>query len=383
MKSHVGILYSLIFVCFGGKVFTQNNSKISESPFLFEASYTGDIVNNLKGGIKSGSCYLGMANLHINFDVGKAGWWNGAQFYVNAANTHGTSPTAKLLGDMQVASNIDAGNHTFIQELWMKQTIWKVEITAGLQDLNFEFAASENGAVFLNSSFGILPSISGNIAAPIFPLTTMGLTAKWKVSEETALLVAIYDGSPTDFDYNPHNLNWRVSAGDGVLAITELQKTIEIKEHPGTYKLGIYTHNHLIETNFIPDFPDSLNNSIFGIYGYADQKVWQHAEKQMGLFAQLGYSPSETSNNELYFGFGANITGLFCSSKTDILGLAFAHANFNDNQGSESAIELTYQRQIAQNIFLQPDLQYIINPSGNSSNLGNCLVATLRFGVSF
>ena len=136
MKSHVGILYSLIFVCFGGKVFTQNYSKISESPFLFEASYTGDIVNNLKGGIKSGSCYLGMANLHINFDVGKAGWWNGAQFYVNAANTHGTSPTAKLLGDMQVASNIDAGNHSFIQELWMKQTIKNVEITAGLQDLS-------------------------------------------------------------------------------------------------------------------------------------------------------------------------------------------------------------------------------------------------------
>ena len=139
------------------------------------------------------------------YDTEKAGLWKGTFVYVNAANTHGAMPSAELLGDMQVASNIEAGNHTYIQELWIKQAFKNLELTAGLQDLNVEFAASEYGAMFLNSSFGILPIVSGNIPAPIFPLTSLGLTAKWNILKNTTLLAAVYDGSPSDFDYNPYN----------------------------------------------------------------------------------------------------------------------------------------------------------------------------------
>jgi porin len=366
-----------------GLLFSQETGKTINNPFQFEASYTGDNVNNLRGGIKSGSCYLGMANFHITFDTEKSGLWKGTQFYVNAANTHGDSPSSELLGDMQVASNIEAGNHTYLQELWVKQSLGNIEITAGLQDLNVEFATSENGSQFLNSSFGILPSISGNIPAPIFPLTSLGFTTKWNVSEKTSWLAAIYDGSPTNFDYNPYNIKWQFSSGDGILAITELQHNIEIKELAGTYKLGVYTHNHFVETKSVSNFPDSLNHTISGVYMYADQKIWQDTNKSIGVFAQLGYSPSKTCFNSSYFGLGVNIFGVFSKSQTDILGFAIAHENFTQDLGSETALELTYKRQITNNIFVQPDLQYIINPSGKSSNLNNCFAGTLRIGLSF
>jgi len=374
----LGILSNL-----SSSVYAQEVLNEKEEALSFEASYIGDNVNNLSGGIKTGSKYLGMANLRLSFDVEKAGLWKKGQFYLNAANTHGASPSSELLGDMQVASNIDAGNHTYIQEFWFKQALGQFELTAGLQDLNVEFANSEYGGLFMNSSFGILPVISTNVSAPIFPLTTLGITAKWNISPKVSWLGAVYDGSPTDFDYNPYNIKWRLASGDGVLAISELQYNANIKSLPGTYKVGIYSHNHVIENSLDENVTDSLENNIVGLYAYADQKVWEQNNKSLGLFAQLGYSPSDASTNNYYLGLGLNYAGLFTKQGTDVLGLAVAHQHFTGGLSSETAIELTYQYQLTKNIFIQPDFQYIINPAGTGETLNNCFAANLRFGISF
>ncbi|MFN8256018.1 MAG: carbohydrate porin [Bacteroidales bacterium] len=354
-----------------------------EKALILEASYTGDIVNNLSGGLKTGHCYLGMANVCLGFDVEKAGFWKGGMFYINAANTHGSTPSAIMLGDMQVASNIEAGNHTYIQELWYKQSIGRIELTAGLQDLNVEFANSDLGALYLNSSFGILPVISGNLAAPIFPLTSLGLTVRWNITEKTTWINALYDGSPTDFDSNPYNIKWEFQSGDGILAITEFQHHQEINNLKGIYKLGFFSHNLFFESTLQSDFPDSLNNSIIGAYFYIDQQFWKQKDKSIGAFLHLGYSPSEMSKNNAYLGLGINFNGYLSRAKNDILGIAVAYEHFVEGIGCETAIELTWNKIIHKDIYIQPDLQYIIHPSGTKNNLKNCLAATLRLGMSF
>lgn len=375
-----------IFTASANLVFTsslQGQETQDENAFTVEASYIGDNINNLSGGIKTGSAYLGMANLRVGWDVEKSGLWKGGQFYVNAANTHGASPSSNLLGDMQVASNIDAGNHTYLQELWFKQTFGKVDFTLGLQDLNVEFASSEYGGLFMNSSFGILPVISTNFSAPIFPLTTLGLTAKWNISPKFSWVNAVYDGSPTDFDYNPYNIKWCFASGDGILAVSELQYNAHIRSLPGRYKVGIYSHNHMVENVLNENVTDSLENNIIGLYAYADQEVWRKNEKSLGLFLQLGYSPSNASTNNYYFGAGLNYAGLLKKEGTDILGLAVAHQHFSEGLNSETAIELTYQYPLTKNLFIQPDIQYIVNPAGTGETIDNCFTANLRFGICF
>lgn len=348
-------------------------------PLTLQATYVGDNVNNLSGGIKTGSCYLGMATIRLNFDIEKAGLWKGGLFYINAANTHGASPSAELLGDMQVASNIEAGNHTYLQEVWFKQAIGKIEFTLGLQDLNVEFASTENGSLFLNSSFGVLPVISNNIPAPIFPLTALGFTFRWNISDQASWGNALYDGTPIDFENNPYNLSWQLNSGDCLLAVSEFQYHLNWMELPGTYKLGVFSHNHLFEKNL----PDSLIQETFGVYSIIDQKIWQRENKSFGLFAQLGYSPSKGSVNDFYWGVGFNYNGVCNNQGTDILGLGIAHERLTNGLDSETAIELTYQYPLSDNLFVQPNLQYIINPAGTGETLENVFAATLRFGLSF
>lgn len=374
----------LVFVlCFISTADAQNVNGKGSEPLSFEASYVGDNVNNLSGGIKTGSRYLGMANLQLNFDTEKAGLWKGGQFYVNAANTHGGSPSFELLGDIQVASNIDAGNHTYIQEFWVQQNWGDFELTIGLQDLNVEFANSDLGALYLNSSFGILPVISGNITPPIFPLTALGITAKWNVSEEIAWVNALYDGSPTDFDYNPYNIKWEFVSGDGLLAVSELQYRAMFRDEPGIYKIGGYAHSHVIEESMNTTIPDSLSGNIFGFYLYADQTIWHQNQHQLSMFSQLGYSPSNTSTNDFYLGIGINYRGLFSNEGRDVLGLALAMEYFKNGLKSEAVIELTYHNQLTKNIFFQPDFQYIIHPAGTGMTLDNAFAGILRFGFNF
>lgn len=379
-KTSLLVLSLGILSFYTSSVFAQDATKEKGEPLHFEASYVGDLINNFSGGIKTGSAYLGMAKIHLGFDTEKAGLWNGGQLYLNAANTHGATPSADMLGDMQVVSNIEAGNHTYLQELWYKQALGKVELTVGLQDLNVEFANSEYGGLFLNSSFGILPVISTNFSAPIFPLTTLGITAKWNLSNKFSLLGAVYDGNPTDFEYNPYNIKWRLSSGDGVLAIAEVQYHTAVGALPATYKLGAYFHNHKLNEIEGVDSPDY---NLGGFYAYGDQKVWERDHRSLGLFAQLGYSPSDASINNTYVGLGANYSGLFNSHGKDVLGLAIAHEHFTDQLNSETTIELTYQYRLTKNIFIQPDIQYIINPAGTGETLDNCFTGNVRFGIHF
>lgn len=382
-KKHIASATFFTLLAFGSAQAQSDTLDVNDG-FDFEVQYLGDNVHVVQGGVKRGGRYLGLANIKIGFDTEKAGWWRGTTFFANGANTHGASPSEEMLGDAQVASNIEAGgDHTFFEELWVKQSLGQFDLTVGLQDLNVEFAGSEHGALFLNSSFGILPIISGNIAAPVYPITALGATLNWHINETTSWVVALYDGKSTDFAYNPYNISWDFNKGDGNFAISEYQKSLVVNGLPGLYKIGGYLHDHTFEKSFSKDLDDSLDVSVAAVYMYADQKVWQRGKRNIGVFAQMGYSPSPSSLCDFYIGLGSCMNGVFSKKNNDILGVSMAYENFNDQMGSETTFELTYRTSVTNNIFIQPDFQYIVDPSGRLENIDNCAVATIRFGLNF
>lgn len=376
------LAFLFIYLGFINMSLAQNDSlkSKSESPFTFNASYIGDLVTNHRGGIKKGTDYLGLANFKIGFDPQKAGLWKNGFLYLNAGNTHGGQPTANLVGDFQGVSNIEAGNLSFLYELWYKQTIQNFAIIVGLQDLNAQFAVSEYGGSFLNSSFGIHSSIADNITAPIFPLTALGVTLQWNISERLLGQVAVFDGTPDNFESNPYNLDWKLSNNDGMTAISELQLNGSlIKGMKGTYKIGAYFHEH--NKNSESEIKDN-----YGLYFVGDQQVFSNKDNTGGLslFTQIGLSPKDKNTNNRFFSMGAIYKGLAKSRANDELGIAFAYAGFSRKLvGSETAIELNYCLHVSDNIFIRPDIQYIINPAGTDYKLKNAFVSLLRFGINF
>lgn len=368
-------------------VFMQTKAqtdKPKSDPFSFETSYVGDFVGNASGGIKTGTAYLGMANIILGFETEKAGWWKGGSFFINGAALHGESPSEKLIGDFQIASNIDAGEHTYMHELWYKQQIGNIEFTIGLQDLNVDFAASENGSMYINSSFGIAPVISDNVPVPIFPLTGLGISFKWNIADKISLLGAAFDGCPSDFSENKYNLNWTLNDEEGLLTIGELQYETK-KNLTGVYKIGYYYHTGLSETDENTGISTAVFNHNYGLYLIGDQTIWKKNEhKKIDLFAQLAFSPGDVNAHNYYIGGGMNYFGIFDAAGNDALGLAFAAAGFHNGMHKhETTIEAYYKAQLTENISIQPDIQYIINPSGSDEKKGNALVGFVRLGINF
>ncbi|MDR0982794.1 MAG: carbohydrate porin [Culturomica sp.] len=351
----------------------QTEATKKDSPFTFGASYVGDVVGNFSGGIKTGTTYLGMANITANLDTEKAGLWKGGEFAVNGSNTHGGEPSTTMIGDFQTVSNIEAGNHTYLYELWYKQNFGKMQITVGLQDLNADYANSEGGSLFNNSYFGIHSVCSDNVPAPIFPMTGLAVNFGWDIAEGYRWQIAVWDGYSYDWDVNPYNVKWNLSAKDGLLAVMEFQLgKSAIKNLKGSYKIGGYYYHSTMDSE------ESKNN--YGIYFIGDQEISNH----FTLFAQLGFSPKKYNDHSQCYGLGVNYKNFSKKRPDDVLGFALNHATFSDNHtGNETVFELIYHLQVNDNIYLKPDIQYIINPAGTGEKLNNALVGMFRFGIEF
>lgn len=370
----IGALLILLFVINLNFAFAQSDS--AQNQFMnFNASYVGDIATNIDGGIKQGTVYLGMLNLKASLDLEKAIGWKNAEFFINAGNTHGEEPSANFVGDFQAFTNIEAGDNTYLYELWLKQTYKNFSLSLGLQDLNALFVASTNGGLFINSSFGIHSQLSDNIDAPIFPITALGATLEWQINDDIKWQNAVYDGKPEDFEYNKYNTEWKLNKNDGALFFTELHINKSLINHKSAnYKIGGYYHEH--------QTPDGSVNNL-GFYIIADQEVLKIKESMFSLFTQIGFSPKEENNHNYFSSLGVTCKGIG-SWIEDEVGLAVAYASFRNNiVDYETAIELIYKKQLNSYIYIKPDLQYIINPAGTENKLNNAFVGTLRFGFDF
>jgi porin len=381
MQRKAGLFIVLISVF---QLLHAQEESLSKETVKFEASYAGDVYANAAGGLKTGGGYMGMGNLKIAFDTGKASWWKGGSFFINGASIHGKSLSGNFSGDLQIASNIDAGTHAYLHELWFKQEFKKISFTIGLQDANAEFMVSENGAEFINSSFGVPPVVSCNVPVPIFPLTGLGISAKWNINDIFTWQTAVFDGNQGSFENNPYNLNWRLSKDDGLFLVTEFHINTKPNKPNGIYKLGYFYHSGINEFDKKTRTTNNIFRNNYGFYLIADQMVFERDNRKIGLFIQVAAAPKSKNEHAYYLGLGANYYGIFSKKGKDILGLAVAHVDLQKTKHKhETTLELYYKWQFNENFAIQPDIQYIINPSGTSEKLTNALLGILRLYVDF
>lgn len=357
------------FIC-GFPLYSQ-----SSNPFIYQFSYTGDLLYNTTGGLIQKPAYLGLANFIVGFDTQEAHAWQGGTFFINLANMHGSEPSKNLIGDFQGLTNIEAGNHTLLYELWYRQTVSTFSITIGLQDMNMTFMSNDIACSFLNSSFAIQPTVSKNISAPIYPLTAPGMMFNWSATPSVACKIALYDGTPESFVQNPYNLKWGFNKRNGWLLISELDKTVSLLQHiVGRYKIGFYFHQS-------EDIQLSKQTD-YGIYAIINQELIKTKTNTVSLFSQIGIAPKTTNKNPYFLSLGITSKGFWHNRPNDEIGIGCANAILRDaNVKSETALETYYAVYLNKIFYIKPDIQYIIHPAGTDQHVANSLVSLARFGV--
>ena len=130
----------------------------------------------LTGGLRRGAVYDGLTTGSITLDLGKLMDWTGATFFVDAYQIHGHGPTANLVGNMQIVSNIEATRDTKLYQLWLEQHLLggRLTIRIGQEGANDQMMITQYSALFLNSSFGFpgLPAADLPSGGPNYPMAT-------------------------------------------------------------------------------------------------------------------------------------------------------------------------------------------------------------------
>ena len=132
----------------------------------------------------------------------------------------------------------------------------------------------------------------------------------------------------------------------------------------------------------------------YGVYGVIDQDLLKSGGHTISGFLRLGGAPSDVNFVSFYIDGGLDFTGFVPGRRRDTAGIAVAHSSISDEysdnsraQGgtgfsSETVVEATYRVTLAPWWSIQPDLQYIFNPSGASGS-HDALVLGMRTAVTF
>lgn len=180
---------------------------------------------------------------------------------------------------------------------------------------------------------------------------------------------------------------------------------------PGSYKVGVlYNSEEVTEVNYNTwggQFPPSKSKGATSFYANFDQMVFKEnadpADLQgLGVFFRyatstdddrsLAYAPGFGVEN--FFSFGFNYTGIIPGRDKDVLAFGYAITDFNDyveptakwagvkGPTDEQILELYYKIVVCPWLEITPDLQYILNPAGNTE-VQDALVAGVRFRIIF
>lgn len=379
--------------------------------------YYGVFLGNVSGGLSREVGYTHEIVIGGQFDLEKIVGWRGASFTASFADGAGHN----------LSQNV--GNYFTVSESYVENTgvLFDLYLTQKLLDdrLDLRIGRMSAGQFFATlPAFGLQVSggINGNPAnlfsnAPFHAgiTSTWAGVVKFKPTHDTYLSSGIFQATPRLGVYAYHGTDFSIRPGDGILMMFEAGWKPTFGAHearppdgkgagkevaapadpglPGIYKLGGYYSNYTFD-----EFSGGTACNAYGFYAMAQQMVWRSARDanhNFSLWGGLVYSPQENLALMPVMGSaGAIWQGLVPGRDHDQLLFCWLIGNFSNDYGDspanpsheiptyETVFETSYVIQLNKYLSIQPDVQYVVRPSGYGS-IPNAWVIGMQATVSF
>ncbi len=354
------------------------------------------------GGIDQGGEYMGVLELYMDADMKKLGLWDGLCFHANGFQIHGNSITGANIGGLMPVTSFEALPATRLFELWLEQHLFNdtVSIKVGQLAADEEFFAADGGGFFINGTWGWAPIAAENNpgGGPAYPLATPGVRVAVTPTENTNVMVGVYNGDPSPACAaddpqicNPHGLEFELD--DDPLLMIEGAYNYDLAggRLPGTIKIGGWNHFGDFVDNRVDVGGDlvvvtgnsgkPLDND-HALYIILDQLLWRVPGSEdaqgVGMFLRFAGAPDDRNLVDVYFDGGLTFTGMIPGRPNDALAIGYAYTGISNDvtanditlrepgpRREEQLIEIAYTMEIMNGWTLQPDFQYIMNPSGD------------------
>ncbi|MDP7034059.1 MAG: carbohydrate porin [Planctomycetota bacterium] len=362
---------------------------LQERGIEIQGTYTLDLSLVFEGGVRRRSAERGLLSLQFGFDLDELVGLEGGTLFADFQAFDGRDGSQDT-GDFQVYSNIDAHDFAVLYECWYQQTFMeeRIRLKVGKVDSNSEFAASEHGGEFMHGSFGFSPTL---LDFPSYPEPATSVNLWFYPAASLELGYGFYDGDlrkgtptgrrgPSSFFSGPQNFvhfgeigfRWE-SAGS----------------RTGRLGLGLWHHSG----TFL-GFDGTSRAGSTGVYMVLDQWIFrehpdlEEDDQGWALSFQFGWSDPNVASVDQHYGLGIIGRGLIDGRDRDTLGLGASLVHFSQEQAagfsedSELAIEAFLGIQLTSWARIQPDLQYILHPGGDST-LDDVWVGSLRIVIEY
>ncbi|MFW5872404.1 MAG: carbohydrate porin [bacterium] len=368
------LMIIILLTVFNQDAYSQLLSEAFQEKVEVSSNITVDQVSNISGGIKQGSSTLALFDFSLQFPLAETGFLQNTDIHTHLIKTTGKAASENFIGDLQVASNIEGHASNLFYELLVIQNFKNLYLSVGFHDLNAEFMAGEYAGDMINSSFGITPSVTLNMPVSIFPITTFGGYAKYH-QDQFDLAGGFYNMNYDfldDASFKPHNHFFQ----KGYMTVGEARyRWLQSGKVAGEYKIGGYYKNCNKNTNSNQNGFYCPGRENYGIYMNIDQTLFSFSKSVLGTFIQTGFSPVKLNYASEYYagGFSLRREG---DKTLQQVGIGFGRVQLNKFKDGdftaannhETMFEATAKIALSNAIILQPDIQYIINPSGTYDN---------------
>ena len=347
-----------------------------------------DSSRNFQGGLTTrGTASREFFDLDVTYTTDK--YWHGGTFFFNFLDHQGPDASGTLTGDLQGFDNQDAPHGDQIYQAYYQQLLANdaVRIKVGRIDATTDFAFTANGSAFLGSSFGYSPAIT---SFPTYPDPALGAAVFWTPGDHFYATGGIDYTNRSDrtgiLTGSPYLA--RASAG-GVFLIIEAGAKWTIGDDKLSGRVGVGGYHH---TGRFGRFDQTVQTGTGGMFAVLDQTLWQSIpgttpSPGVGVFAQYGLADGRVSPIDQHVGAGFSWTGPvpIQSRAADVTGVGASYVHLSTHatfaRDHELAIEAFYKLQFTPWFNVQPDVQYILTPSGRAGR--DAVVGTIRAELDF
>lgn len=293
-----------------------SGSAATGSPLRWSAFLDSEVIDNLSGGIAPGSMGDHLARLNFRLDGAALGLPEDSQFKATQQRTQSGQPSATHIGDVQSVSNIETQSRSQVYEFWYGQHVGR----------------------------------SWNVRAGL-----IGADDYFDVTDSAGLLLNGSFGTQPTLSVNTV-VPIFPTAGVGAMSAW--------RRKAWTNRVGIFQADPNDRASALQRGALLINEAA--LPGHGGLQAWRVELSTQGP-GRRSFRPRP---------------GAPTSAPTILWPVATARRARAELRGlgAETAYEVTYQIALAPQVSLQPDLQYVANPSGTYPS---ATVAGLRLHVEF
>jgi len=388
---------------------------LADKGVQFFVSYTANIAGNPVGGINpNGFTYADIFALGFMLETEPLFGWKGGYFTVSTIWGDGNGLSEKNIGNQFAVQEAYLGQSFYWYETFYEQQFLDdhVSFKIGRMVANDEFAASPLYWLYMNNGIdGTIQALAINQLLSYYPIATWGSMLRVDLPASTTARVGVYQTT----EGSNHGMTWNFYPNDGVMLMAQYgwspeffkpsaantnsqenssKKAATPKGFQGHYWMGGY-----YGSQEYPQFNSDINQSnSYGFYWHADQTVYKPnplSDAGLVLWSAATLCPQESiSFIPFQINAGAVYTGLIPGRPHDftIFGASYgefstSYAGVEEEDGYgyptyELLYELGYRVNITETIYVQPTVEWVINPAG-AGTIPNAFVVGAQMGVSF